>query len=216
MGLRLGIETQRVDRVAAELLVVTCFIEDRPLRGDAGRCDWRLRGMLSRLCETEQLGRMEATLVPSGGHLQAPRLMIMGLGSRQGFCIERIREVAHETVERALDLGVSSVVRSSPGHWLETVPAGFAAEAMAIGAAMALVPKGRRGILGSLRLLVPGAHAERASKGLETAIEQLKHRRTHGWIDPEKASSDLGKAHRGERAIYSPTKSSSVSDLSGP
>ena len=77
---------ERSERLAAELLVAPFFASERPLRGAAGRVDWRLCGLL-----TEQIlgggltgASSEATLVPSGGRLKAPRVLLLGLGSRQG------------------------------------------------------------------------------------------------------------------------------------
>ena len=50
MSARLAFEltSDAVERVAAEAVVAFCFDEDRPLRGPAGRADWRLCGDLSR------------------------------------------------------------------------------------------------------------------------------------------------------------------------
>ena len=47
-SLSVEVLAEPVDRVVAEVAVAFCFREDRPLRGPAGRADWRLCGDLSR------------------------------------------------------------------------------------------------------------------------------------------------------------------------
>jgi len=42
---------EALDALASDVLVLSLQAEDRPLRGSAGYCDWRLNGPLSRLVE---------------------------------------------------------------------------------------------------------------------------------------------------------------------
>jgi hypothetical protein len=90
---------------APEALVLPFFADERPLRGAAGLCDWRLCGRLSRLLANGRLdGKWgEATLYPPGARLPFPRLVMFGLGAQGSFDEPRAREAARkigEVIER--------------------------------------------------------------------------------------------------------------------
>ena len=81
-GLAIELETGPIERARVDLAIVGFSTTDRPLRGAAGRADWRLCGRLSRLIAS---GRIEghageAALLPGGGGLRAPLLLALGLG----------------------------------------------------------------------------------------------------------------------------------------
>ncbi len=77
-------ELARLDTLEAhEALVLSFFAGERPLRGVAGLCDWRLCGRLSRLLKAGRLSGLpgEVTLLPPpGGRLPFGRLLLFGLG----------------------------------------------------------------------------------------------------------------------------------------
>jgi cytosol aminopeptidase family protein len=79
-----GSELSRLDALAdCEALVLSFFGDERPLRGVAGLCDWRLCGRLSRLLKGGRISglRGEVTMMPPpGGRLPFGRLMLFGLG----------------------------------------------------------------------------------------------------------------------------------------
>lgn len=166
--LRIALETGPFERVEAEVAVASFFDGDRPLRGCAGRADWRLCGLLSSLLEQGRLAGApsDALLVPTGGRLRAPLLLAVGLGDAGGFGAARVSAAAQAALVRVLDLGARSAGLGIPGEWIGAVPARPAAEALARGAVDALAPRG-----GSFRLslLVPEASAGRALRGLEAA-----------------------------------------------
>lgn len=171
--LRISLETQPFERVEAEVAVATFFESDRPLRGCAGRADWRLCGLLSALLEQGRIagGVSDALLVPSGGRLRAPLLLAVGLGSAAGFGAARISEAARTALSRVLDLHARSAGCGIPGEWIGAVPARPAAEALARGVLEALAPRG-----GSfhLTLLVPEASLGRALRGLEAVAGRAR------------------------------------------
>ena len=95
-----------VDRVDADLAVVGCLEDERPLRGAAARADWRLCGALSALlAEGARSGSEgEAALLPSRGGVRAPRVLALGLGAMGRRSSERLRGVSSEALRRALRL----------------------------------------------------------------------------------------------------------------
>jgi hypothetical protein len=102
----LSLAAEAIERVEADVAVVTFFRDDRPLRGSASRVDWRLCGRLSRLLRAERLAGNpgEAALFPTQGGLRAPVLIATGLGARGAFDGARCRSAAREAVDRALKL----------------------------------------------------------------------------------------------------------------
>jgi hypothetical protein len=102
----LSLAAESIERVEADVAVVTLFRDDRPLRGSASRVDWRLCGRLSRLLRAERFAGDpgEAALFPTQGGLRAPMLIATGLGVRGAFDGARCRSAAREAVDRALKL----------------------------------------------------------------------------------------------------------------
>jgi hypothetical protein len=86
-----------------EALGLTVFEDERPLRGAAGLCDWRLGGRLSRLLGTGagaahfQGRRGEQLLLPTGPRLPFSRIVLYGLGR-----VETFDEVAARVATREL------------------------------------------------------------------------------------------------------------------
>jgi len=76
-------------------LALGVFTDERPLRGAAGLCDWRLCGRLSRLLRADRLsGRVDEVVMlpPARARLPFSRLMLFGLGDQRGFDEHRYRE----------------------------------------------------------------------------------------------------------------------------
>jgi hypothetical protein len=172
LSLSVVIDAGQLERAAADLAVATFFESDRPLRGEAGRADWRLCGLLSRLVGGPHLrGRAgEAALVHTGAKLRAPRLVLLGLGSPAGFSALDAKAAARDAVHRALALRASTVALPLPGHWIGTLPITPTAAAVLRGAATALA-EANASI--RLRLIVPSGSASRALAGLDAMAQQL-------------------------------------------
>lgn len=170
--LAIAVETAPIEKVAAELAVVTFFENDRPLRGEAGRVDWRLCGMLSHLLARGALrgASGEAALIPTFGHLRVPRVLVLGLGSANGFGALEVKAMARAAVRRCVGLRIQSVALALPGHWTGLLPVGPCAAAVLRGTVAGL---DETGVGLRMRLVVPEGSAARALGGLETAVRQL-------------------------------------------
>jgi hypothetical protein len=102
-------ELGRLDAMPpSQALVLSFFTDERPLRGVAGLCDWRLSGRISRLLKAGKIcgGRGEVTLVPPAGkRLPFERLLLFGLGesdyprpfgeAEYRAAVQHIRAVTH-------------------------------------------------------------------------------------------------------------------------
>jgi hypothetical protein len=102
---------------APELLVAPFFTDERPLRGAAGLCDWRMCGRLSRHLAagrlTGELG--ETALLPARG-LAFHKLLLVGLGPSEQFLEERFRSAARVIADVVHRLGVERWALPLPGR----------------------------------------------------------------------------------------------------
>jgi hypothetical protein len=114
-----------IEAVAAELAVVAFFELEAPVAGSAGRVDWRLCGALSRLALQGELrgARGEAALVPSGGGIAAPRVMVLGLGPRADFDAEALAAFSAEALDRGRRLRAARLALGWPARLAIPAPA---------------------------------------------------------------------------------------------
>ena len=108
-----------LDAARGDLLVLTAFTDDRPLRGLAGRVDWRLCGRLSRLLQSQFVrgedGEVTLTPMPED-RLPFERVMIVGLGRRIEFDGGRFETACETIFRRAAGIGARDVSMSLPGR----------------------------------------------------------------------------------------------------
>lgn len=154
-ALHLEVSATAAERARADLLVVPVFSDERPLRGAAGRADWRLCGRLSRLlAEGRLVGHPgDAVLAATFGGLTAPLVLALGAGLRSSFDAQGLQAFAGEAVRRALALRVPTLALQMPGETAEGAGLGEREERLLFGAADALAsrPAGRPS---ELRLIV--------------------------------------------------------------
>jgi hypothetical protein len=169
LDLELGAEA--LERSKVDLAVAGFFSDEFPLRGGAGRVDWRLCGLVSDqiLDGRIQGGRDEALLVPSAGQLRANRVMVVGLGSRSEYRLKQIGASVQQAVLRALALASPSLAMSPLGLAGDEFPR--CAEAIVAGAAAGFgdSPASIR-----LRLVVPRAEINLAAQAIEAAMGAQK------------------------------------------
>lgn len=168
--LSIAIEASTIERTGADLVVVPLFEDERPLRGSAGRADWRLCGKLSALILERELSGAsgEAALVATFGGLRTPLLLVLGVGSRQGYDVRAYEALAQEATRRALALRVDSLAISfaSEGAGAAAQERRASGLIAAAAAAMAEVEVGREF---QLRLLVPREEVTRVTDLLRRA-----------------------------------------------
>lgn len=68
-------------------MVVTTFVDQRPLQGSAALLDWRMNGRLSQIFIRHRYRgeTNESLLLPSEGRIKAKEVLILGLGLREAF-----------------------------------------------------------------------------------------------------------------------------------
>jgi len=157
-----------MERVDADIAVAGFFADDRPLRGGAARADWRLCGGLSRRIESGDLSGKsgEAMLIASGRALRAPRLMLLGLGTRQDYDTLRVTDEIRSALERCRQLRLDHVVLSPLGIAADDVPRHAAAIVAGLTDAWPAADTAR-----CLELCVPRAEVAVVHRAFETACE---------------------------------------------
>jgi leucyl aminopeptidase len=192
-SIEMCIETAPFERIEADLAVAGFFLDERPLRGAAGRADWRLCGVVSDLMGCGRLrGKVgEATLVPSMGRMGADRVLLLGLGRKSSFRVGRARDTVHAAVQRGLAMGAERIVIAPPVGG----PEAFSRHASGFvrGAVEAADPTGR-----NLRLSVamPGSQAKEGLKSLEKAVAADRSERIQwmGLVSRKSAPGGLSGA----------------------
>lgn len=170
--LALQVEAETLVRVGAELAVAGFFRDQRPLRGGAGLADWRLCGWLSGLVDTSRLSGEEGerALLLTHGRLGAPRLLLLGLGTRARFGVERHRAAVREAVLGVLDLGAATAALDLPPPSSDDAPERIA-EGVLEGACEALETRAARVLV---RVVAQAGLASRLRGALEVATTRAR------------------------------------------
>jgi hypothetical protein len=106
--LRIEVEGTALERIAADVACVALFRDERPLRGGAGRADWRLCGRISALVAEGRLrGEAgEAALVTTFGGMHGRLLLVLGAGPREDFDSRAFEGLVQRAVAHAFALKV--------------------------------------------------------------------------------------------------------------
>jgi hypothetical protein len=101
-----------------DTLVLPFFADERPLRGAAGLCDWRLCGRLSRLLQSSRVAGQwgEVTMYPPGKRLPFQRLLLVGLGAADRFDENAAYEAARVVADKMVKLNQSRYALVPPGR----------------------------------------------------------------------------------------------------
>ena len=113
-----SLDLARLDAQRMEMLALPFFEDERPLRGAAGLCDWRLCGALSRIVGSERVrGDVgEVLLVPGRPRLAFEKVVLFGQGPAAAFDGD-VAAVVLDRVLRTLDgLRLRSMALSLPGR----------------------------------------------------------------------------------------------------
>lgn len=113
--LRAGLET--LDRLTADVLIAGVASDERPLRGAAGYCDWRLNGRLSASLLAERFsGRPGETLLSdTNRRLGPPRVLLIGLGPRDELEEPAVRKAVRRMLVVAKKARFERLALEPPG-----------------------------------------------------------------------------------------------------
>jgi hypothetical protein len=116
-----SVPVEPVEELRSELLVLFCHSDERPLRGAAGRVDWRLCGQLSALMvEGELTGALgECLLVPvQDRRMGASRVLMLGVGEGASSPRSQLRAGLEQALEVLAKLRLKGLLLAFPESWL--------------------------------------------------------------------------------------------------
>ena len=117
-------DLRALDGLTVEALALPIFEDERPLRGAAGLCDWRLNGRLSKLLLRGRVRgvRGEHVLVPGRPRLPIDKIFLFGLGPRASFGEDAARAAIAEVLEVLDGVRARTAAFVLPGRSLELLP----------------------------------------------------------------------------------------------
>jgi hypothetical protein len=130
---------ERLEGIRTDVLVFF-HPEDEPApRGRLGRLDWILLGALSRLRARGKFAgeRGSSALLSPNQKVKAERILVMGLGRREGLSMAAFYRLSYTTARTVLDLGCCRILLDLPFRLFPHEPSeklrqafleGFAAE----------------------------------------------------------------------------------------
>lgn len=168
-ALAVELDAGPIERVRADLAIVSFCTTDRPLRGAAGRADWRLCGRLSQLIAAGRVAGHagEAVLLPGGGGLRAPLVLALGRGPGSALGPAAAAAFARDAVGRGLGLRAGSLALALPGGEPAELALRPRLEAIVAGAGEALAARGG-GVALRLSLVAPRENATALLEALRT------------------------------------------------
>ncbi len=114
--LELGLFRGPAIRAPAATLMLLVPRDERPLRGDAGRVDWRLCGRISELLLSGftrgDFG--EATLLPAGRLFPAERILLFGVGDAAALRSHGVWRCMRAAVPKLLAIGTRDLSIAFP------------------------------------------------------------------------------------------------------
>ncbi|MBW2275174.1 MAG: hypothetical protein JRG96_18045 [Deltaproteobacteria bacterium] len=189
-ALLVELESAPLERCEADLVVAGFFRDERPLRDAAAAIDWRFCGLLSeRLSEGVIAGDPgEAVLLPTYGRMRAPRVLLLGLGSRAEYRPPRLVAASRAALKRSIDIGARSLALAPLG----VAPDDFARNAeLLLSGALASVNEAGASI--RARIVLPPGELGAASRAIEELIASgapsgLVFRSASAPAEPRRAS----------------------------
>jgi hypothetical protein len=114
----LAADLAKWDESDRDTLLLPIFEDERPLRGAAGLCDWRLCGRLSRLIKKKKAtgASRETVMMPPGRRLRFGRLLLFGLGNSRDYGEQRFRDDVRWIRKVAADAGIKDYAIEPPGR----------------------------------------------------------------------------------------------------
>ena len=134
------IEVGDLARFPAKAIVVNLFQDVERPAGATGAVDKALDAVISQLiADGEIKGKLnELTLIHTFGKIPSPRVLVVGLGKREEFTLNRIRDITAVALRRLRKIGAEKVATIVHGAGIGALDPEQCAQAIAEGAVMGL------------------------------------------------------------------------------
>lgn len=140
--MNIAVHSGQLGTIDADALVVNLFQGTTQPAGASGAIDQALNGAISRLIATGDFTgkpNQTAVLYPSPDQsVKATRVIVVGLGKRDDFTLDKARQASAAAARRARDLGVKRLATIVHGAGTGSVDPRRAAQALAEGATLGL------------------------------------------------------------------------------
>ncbi len=138
--MKIGVEVGDIARWEDEVIVVNLFEGVAHPGGATGAVDAALEHKISALIGTGDVsGKFkEVSVIPTFDRIPANRVMVVGLGKREDFSIDRVREVAATAALRVREMGLKTFSTIVHGAGVGDLNLGEAAEAVVEGTLLGL------------------------------------------------------------------------------
>ena len=125
-----------LDEAPCDLLVINMFAGVKVLGGGTGAVNKALDGLIQRLTREEKFkGEFGETLIfHTHGKIPAKKVMVLGLGDRRKFNLEKIRQLGGITIKKARELKAKNIVTILHGAGIGKIDAVDSARAITEGA----------------------------------------------------------------------------------
>lgn len=102
----------KVTRLRADLFVMGCFQDVRPLKGAAGETDWLFAGLLSHLFVQKKMtgAKGESALLATLGKIPVQKVLLVGLGEKGAYNLPAFEEVVQGVLQQLKQMGNPGVL----------------------------------------------------------------------------------------------------------
>lgn len=151
--MKINVQQGNITTSSADTLIVNLFDDVTTPGGATGAVDQALNGAISELLAQGDLtGKAgEVGVVYPRGAIAAKRVLVVGLGQRDGFDLEGVRKAAAAGIKKANELKAAHVATIVHGAGIAGLPTAAAAQAVA-----------EASLLATYRYAVPGAQQDDA------------------------------------------------------
>jgi len=138
--MRVQVEVGDIARWEDEVIVVNLFEGVAHPGGATGAVDAAVGHQITAMISTGDItGRFkEITVFPTFDRIPGNRVMVVGLGKREDFTLDRVREVSASAAIKVRDMGLRTFATIVHGAGVGTLDLGDAAEALVEGALLGL------------------------------------------------------------------------------
>lgn len=138
--MNISVQQGSLEATAVDTLIINLFDDVTTPSGATGAIDKALNGAVSELIANGDLtGKQgEVGVLHPRGAIAAKRVLVVGLGQRQGFDLEGVRQAAAQGIKRARELKAENVATIVHGAGVAGLDAQAAAQATTEGTLLAL------------------------------------------------------------------------------
>lgn len=133
--MRISVREGKIEGIASEIMVISIWEGEKRLKGRLDSIDKKLKGMITAsIKEGDFKGKFgEILVLPSQGLISSKRLLLIGVGKKKEFKIDRLRQIAGTAARHIKSKGFSNFTATLPGKEVLSIPFDEMAQAMTEG-----------------------------------------------------------------------------------